>query len=64
MWEWFDEGAATGSEADTFKMISEFMNANQMDPVEVSDRIVELVEAEETTQNNFVPAELEALAKG
>jgi hypothetical protein len=30
-----------------------------MDPVEVSERLVELVEAETTSENNFVPAGLE-----
>ena len=64
MWEWFGDGAVSGAEATTFKAIGEFITGDQMDPVEVSDRMVELVEAENTTENNFVPPSLEELAKG
>jgi hypothetical protein len=39
-----------------------------MDPIEVEQRLVELVEAESTTENNFVPpgikAQLEAMMAG
>jgi NAD(P)-dependent dehydrogenase (short-subunit alcohol dehydrogenase family) len=59
MWEWFGEGALGHSESELFKMIGGFVTGSQMDPVEVSERLVELVEAETTSENNFVPAGLE-----
>ena len=36
-------------------MVGQMVTTNQMDPAEVVQRLVELVEAETTTENNFVP---------
>jgi hypothetical protein len=37
------------------------VTTNQMDPIEVVNRLVELVEAETTTENNFVPENIREL---
>jgi len=37
------------------------VTTNQMDPVEVVNRLVELVEADTTTENNFVPENIREL---
>jgi short-subunit dehydrogenase len=58
MWEWFSDKSLNGSETELFKMIGEFVTTGQRDPAEVAQRLVELVEAEVTTENNFVPADL------
>jgi hypothetical protein len=36
-------------------MVGQMVTTNQLDPIEVVNRMVELVEAETTTENNFVP---------
>jgi short-subunit dehydrogenase len=58
MWEWFDDKSLNGSEKDLFRAIGEFVTTEQRDPVEVSNRLVELVEADTTTENNFVPPDI------
>lgn len=58
MWEWFGESSLSAGAAGEFRAIGEFVTSNQMDPAQVAQRIVELVEAENTTENNFVPANL------
>lgn len=58
MWEWFGDDALSAPSADTFKSIGEWVLGAQLDPAEVTQRMVELTEAESTTLNNFVPAEL------
>jgi hypothetical protein len=58
MWEWFGDESLNGSEKELFRVIGEFVTTGQRDPVEVSDRLVELAEAESTTENNFVPADI------
>ena len=55
MWEWFGDDSVSASATDIFRMIGEFITTGQMDPVEVVEKMVELVEAETTTENNFVP---------
>jgi NAD(P)-dependent dehydrogenase (short-subunit alcohol dehydrogenase family) len=60
MWEWFSEESLNGSEADLFRVIGDFVTTGQRDPQEVATRLVELVEAETTTENNFVPPDLKA----
>ena len=60
MWEWFDSDAVSAGSTPLFEMIRDFVTNDQRDPVEVVDRLVELVEAETTEENNFVPAELAA----
>lgn len=39
-------------------MMRQFVTEGQRDPVEVVDRLVELVEAETTDEHNFVPPEI------
>ena len=58
MWEWFGDSSVSAPATDVFKMIGEFVTAGQMDPAEVVDRMVELVEAETTEEHNFVPPEI------
>jgi NAD(P)-dependent dehydrogenase (short-subunit alcohol dehydrogenase family) len=60
MWEWFDDQSLNGSEADLFRVIGDFVTTGQRDPMEVATRLVELVEAETTTENNFVPEDIRA----
>ena len=54
MWDWFGDDSVSASATDIFRMIGEFITTGQMDPVEVVEKMVELVEAETTTENNFV----------
>jgi NAD(P)-dependent dehydrogenase (short-subunit alcohol dehydrogenase family) len=58
MWEWFGDESLNGSEKDLFRVIGEFVTTGQRDPEEVANRLVELVEAETTTENNFVPPDI------
>ena len=58
MWEWFDDKAINAPNRDMHLMMKDIVTTNQMDPQEVVQRMVELVEAETTTENNFVPANI------
>ncbi len=58
MWEWFGDDALSAPSASLFKSVGEFVLGVQMDPAEVTQRMVELTEAETTTVNNFVPASI------
>ena len=58
MWEWFGDASLNGSETELFRVIGEFVTTGQRDPVEVANRLVELVEADTTTENNFVPEDI------
>jgi NAD(P)-dependent dehydrogenase (short-subunit alcohol dehydrogenase family) len=58
MWEWFGEGALNAPATPLFQTMREFVTNGQMDPAEVVTRMVELVEADTTTENNFVPPEI------
>jgi NAD(P)-dependent dehydrogenase (short-subunit alcohol dehydrogenase family) len=60
MWEWFNEQSLNSSEAELFRMIGDFVTTDQRDPNEVASRLVELVEADITTENNFVPPDIKA----
>jgi hypothetical protein len=60
MWEWFGDQSLNGSEAELFHVIGDFVTTGQRDPMEVANRLVELVEAETTTENNFVPEDIRA----
>ncbi|MEO9181701.1 MAG: SDR family oxidoreductase [Acidimicrobiales bacterium] len=60
MWEWFGEQSLNGSESELFRVIGNFVTTGQRDPQEVGDKLVELVEAETTTENNFVPEDIRA----
>jgi len=58
MWEWFSDKSLNGSEAELFRIIGSFVTTGQRDPSEVANRLVELVEADVTTENNFVPVDI------
>ena len=64
MWEWFGEDSLNAPSTPLFEMMRQFVTSDQRDPIEVVDRMVELVEAETTEEQNFVPPELAELAKG
>ena len=63
MWEWFGEEAISAPATDLLRAIGSMVTTNQMDPVDVINRLVELVEAETTTENNFMPPEIRDLVK-
>ena len=58
MWDWFGDDSVSAGSTDLFKMMRSMVTEGQMDPQEVVDVMVELVEAESTTENNFVPPNL------
>ncbi|MDZ4827348.1 MAG: SDR family oxidoreductase [Actinomycetota bacterium] len=58
MWEWFGDSSLNAPAAPLFQMMREMVTGGQMDPAEVVTRMVELTEAETTTENNFVPPEI------
>jgi len=58
MWEWFGDGSLNAPATPLFEMMRDLVTKGQMDPVEVVNRMVELTEAETTTENNFVPPEI------
>ena len=64
MWEWFGAGSLNAPATPMFEMMRELVTGGQMDPVEVVTRMVELTEAETTTENNFVPPEILAQMTG
>ena len=55
MWEWFNEDSINAPATELFQAIGTMVKTDQMDPTEVVDRMVELVEADSTDENNFVP---------
>ncbi len=60
MWEWFGADSVSAGSTELFSMMRTMVTTNQMDPAEVVQRMVELVEADTTTENNFVPADIRA----
>ncbi len=58
MWDWFGDSAVNAPATPLFKMMGEFVTTGQMDPAEVVAKMVELTEAETTTENNFVPPDV------
>ncbi len=64
MWEWFGDTSLNAPTSDVFHMIGDMITGRQMDPAEVVQRMVELTEAETTTENNFVPPEIFAQLGG
>jgi len=58
MWEWFGDRALNAPATPLFEMMRDFVTNGQMDPSEVVATMVELVEADTTTENNFVPPEI------
>jgi NAD(P)-dependent dehydrogenase (short-subunit alcohol dehydrogenase family) len=64
MWDWFGDSALNAPATPLFKMMGDFVTNGQMDPVEVVEKMVELVEADTTNENNFVPPEILAQLGG
>jgi len=60
MWEWFGADSVNAPATELFNMMRAMVTGGQMDPIEVVNRMVELVEADTTTENNFVPPEIRA----
>ena len=58
MWEWFDDKSVNAPATDLLRGIGEMVTTGQLDPVDVCNRLVELVEADTTTENNFMPPEI------
>ena len=63
MWEWFDHKAISAPATELLRVIGSMVTTNQMDPIDVVNRLVQLVEAETTTENNFMPPEIRDLVK-
>lgn len=63
MWEWFGAGAISAPATEMLRAIGTMVTTNQLDPVDVANKLVELVEAETTTENNFMPPEIRDLIK-
>lgn len=62
MWEWFGEKSLQAPNMDMFTSMREAAVTDQMDPMIVVDKLVELTEAETTAQHNIVPPDgIEAL---
>jgi NAD(P)-dependent dehydrogenase (short-subunit alcohol dehydrogenase family) len=55
MWDWFGADSVNAPATPLFEMMRELVTKGQMDPAEVVTRMVELTEADTTTENNFVP---------
>jgi NAD(P)-dependent dehydrogenase (short-subunit alcohol dehydrogenase family) len=55
MWEWFGENSLQAPNMEMFTMMRGVATTDQMDPAVVVDKLVELVEAESTKENNIVP---------
>lgn len=58
MWEWFGDASLAAPQTELFQMMRQLVTQGQLDPAEVVEVMVQLVEAETTTENNFVPADL------
>ncbi len=63
MWEWFGAGAISAPATDMMRAIGTMVTTNQLDLVDVANKLVELVEAETTLENNFMPPEIRDLIK-
>ncbi len=63
MWEWFGDDAISAPATDMFRAFGSMVTTGQLDPNDFINRMVELVEAETTTANNFMPPELRDLVK-
>lgn len=55
MWEWFDDAALQAENVEMFKEVNAGITSDQLDPQEVYQLIVDLVEAESTEVQNFIP---------
>jgi hypothetical protein len=63
MWEWFGAGSISAPATDLLRAIGTMVTTNQLDPVDVANKLVELVEAKTTQENNFMPPEIRDLIK-
>lgn len=57
MWEWFDDKSLQAPNMEMFTMMRTAAVTDQMDPSAVVDKLVELTEAETTSEHNIVPPE-------
>ena len=64
MWEWFGEDSLTAPGTSMFEFMRKLVTEGQLDPIEVIDKMVELTEADSTTENNFVPPGIRELLGG
>jgi len=58
MWEWFGDDSLSAPAKPLFEFMRQMVTEGQLNPQEVVDAIVALVEASSTEENNFVPAAL------
>jgi len=63
MWEWFGANAISAPATDLLRAIGTMVTTNQLDPIDVANKLVDLVEAETTLENNFMPPEIRDLIK-
>ena len=63
MWEWFGAGSISAPATELMRAIGTMVTTNQLDPADVANKLVELVEAETTIENNFMPPEIRDLIK-
>jgi short-subunit dehydrogenase len=61
MWEWFDDKSVNAPAAELMRIVGSMVTTGQLDPADVYNRLVELVEADTTTENNFMPPEISAM---
>jgi len=61
MWEWFDDKSVNAPAAELMRIVGSMVTTGQLDPADVCNRLVELVEADTTTENNFMPPEIAAM---
>ncbi len=56
--DWYDPATASPEDRAAIESLRERLTVGQLDPVEVAQRYVELVEADETELVNFVPPDI------
>jgi NAD(P)-dependent dehydrogenase (short-subunit alcohol dehydrogenase family) len=64
MWEWFGDDSLQAPATEMFAAVRDLVTTNQMDPAEVVEAIVALVEADATEEINVVPPGLLELLGG
>lgn len=57
MWEWFGDNSLQAPNMEMFASMRTTAITDQMDPMAVVDKLVELTEAETTAEHNIVPPE-------
>ena len=58
MWAWFSEASLNAPSKAMFQAVGSRVKTGQLDPADVVQRIVELVEADKTSENNFMPPDI------